>query len=111
MSRREPLSTNVINIARIRVAGIGGLGLVAMALVIALAVPRIGQTLVAGLVLGLLFAFVLIARRRKDGAMPSSGRQSRANTILAIDASPPQSAAARDTRDEHRRHELVVSAS
>ena len=38
-------STDVINISRIRAAGLGGLGLFAMALVVAWFVPRIGQTL------------------------------------------------------------------
>ena len=52
----EPLSTDVINMARIRVAGVGGLGLVAMALAVAWFVPRIGQTLAAGFVLGVAFA-------------------------------------------------------
>ena len=46
----ELLSTDVINVARIRVAGVGGLGLIAMAAVVAWFVPRIGQTLLIGLV-------------------------------------------------------------
>lgn len=86
---REPISTDVINMARIRVAGIGGLGLVAMAVVVAVAVPRIGQSLAAGLVLGALFAIVLIARRSRSGPLPSSGQQAGANTTLSIDAPPP----------------------
>jgi hypothetical protein len=93
---RQPLSTDVINISRIRVAGIGGLGLVAMALVVALGVPRIGQTLAVGLVLGTLWAAVLILRRRGEGGpMPSSGRKAGANTTLSIDVRPP----ARDAED------------
>ena len=79
-------STDVINMAHIRVAGVGGLGLVAMALAVALWVPRIGQTLALGLVLGALFAAILIVRRRRTGPIASSGRSSGANTALAIDA-------------------------
>jgi hypothetical protein len=81
----ETGSTDVINAARIRVAGVGGLGLVAMALVVAWFVPRIGRTLAVGLVLGGIFALVLILGRRRTGAMPSSGLRPGANTILSID--------------------------
>lgn len=86
---REPLSTDVINMARIRVAGVGGLGLVAMAVVVALAVPRIGQSLALGLALGAVFAALLIARRSRHGAMPLSGQRPGANTMLSIDAPAP----------------------
>jgi hypothetical protein len=81
----ESPSTDVINIARIRVAGVGGLGLVAMALTVAWGVPRIGQTLGIGFVLGAICGVVLILRSRGNGPMPSSGRRSGANTTLSID--------------------------
>lgn len=83
--RREPLSTDVINMASIKVAGIGGLGLVAMAAAVALDVPRIGETVAIGLVCGAVIAAVLIVRRRRTGPMPSSGRGMGANTVLSID--------------------------
>jgi hypothetical protein len=86
---RDNLSTDVINMARIRVAGVGGLGLIAMAAVVAWFVPRIGQTLLIGLVLGVVFAGVMILRRRRSGPMPSSGRRPGANTILSIDQPVP----------------------
>ena len=81
----QSISTDVINVARIRVAGLGGLGLVAMAVVVAVAVPRIGVPLAIGLVLGAVLAVLLVALRNRTGAMPSSGRQPGANTTLAID--------------------------
>ena len=81
--------TDVINIARIRVAGIGGLGLVAMALAVALDVPRIGQTLAIGLVLGAVFAAILISRRRRHGPLPSSSQSAGAKTTLSIDTPAP----------------------
>jgi hypothetical protein len=96
--RGEPLSTDVINMSRIRVAGVGGLGLVAMALVVALSVPRIGQSLALGLVLGALFAGILILGRRRHGPMPSSGQRAGANTTLSIDL-PPRSANSLTTPD------------
>lgn len=83
--RRDPLSTDVINMASIKVAGVGGLGLVAMAAAVALDVPRIGETIGIGLVLGAVIAAVLIVRRRRAGPMPSSGRGMGANTVLSID--------------------------
>jgi hypothetical protein len=82
----EPLSTDIINMSSIKVAGVGGLGLVAMALAVALDLPRIGLTIGLGLVLGMAFALVMIVRRRASGPMPSSGQQTGANTTLAIDA-------------------------
>jgi hypothetical protein len=84
--RAEPLSTDIINMSSIKVAGVGGLGLVAMALAVALDLPRIGLTIGLGLVLGMAFALVMIVRRRASGSMPSSGQQPGANTTLAIDA-------------------------
>lgn len=61
---RESLSTDVINMAHIRVAGVGGLGLVAMALVVAWFIPRIWQHLLVGAALGVTLAAILIFRRR-----------------------------------------------
>jgi hypothetical protein len=83
-------STDVINIASIRVAGVGGLGLVAMALLLALAIPRIGQSLALGALLGVGFAAGLILWRRRFGPIPTSGGRMGANTTLSIDqpASP-----------------------
>jgi hypothetical protein len=85
---RARLSSDVINIARTPVAGIGGLGLVAMALAVALDVPRIGRTVAVGLVLGALFAAILISWRRRQGPLPSSGQSAGANTTLSIDTPP-----------------------
>jgi hypothetical protein len=79
-------ATDVINMAHIRVAGVGGLGLVAMCAAVAIGVPPIGQSIALSAVLGAVFAFWLIAKRRKAGPMPTSGKSSGANNILAIDA-------------------------
>jgi len=61
----DPISTDPINIAHIRVAGIGGLGLVAMAAVVAWNVPAIGTAMTIALVSGGAFAAGLIAWRRR----------------------------------------------
>jgi hypothetical protein len=83
--RRHPISTDVINMARIRVDGIGGFGLVVMALTVAWFVLRIRQHVAIGVGLGVVFAIVLIAVRRRNGPMPSSGGMPGAKTTLSID--------------------------
>ena len=84
---RDPAGTrrDVINISAVRVAGVGGLGLAVVALGVALGVPRIGQTMALSAALGVVFAAVLIVRRRRIGPMPSSGQRTGANTTLGID--------------------------
>jgi hypothetical protein len=59
-----PLSTDIINMAQVNVAGIGGLGLIAMAAVVAWNIPRIGTELAIGLVGGVVLAAGLVAWRR-----------------------------------------------
>ena len=78
-------STDVINMASIKVAGVGGLCLVAMAGAVALDVPEIGQSIAISLGLGTLCAVLMILRARRSGPMPSSGQRMGANTTLSID--------------------------
>jgi hypothetical protein len=68
----EPPSTSIINMARIRVSGIGGLGMVAMSIVVAAFVPAIRLSMAIAFALGIGLAFVLIALRRRNGPLPSS---------------------------------------
>jgi hypothetical protein len=86
LSGRETRSTDAINMAHIRVAGVGGLGLIAVAAIIALDIPSIGQSVAMGFVFGACFAAFLILKRRRAGPMPSSGQSAGANTTLSIDA-------------------------
>jgi hypothetical protein len=60
------LGTDPINIAHIRVAGIGGLGLVAMAGVVAWNVQAIGLATLVAIVAGVILAVALIAWRRRS---------------------------------------------
>ena len=53
-----------INYSRLRVAGLGGLGMVIVAATMALTIPRIGISLGLGLIGGFLIALVLIPYRR-----------------------------------------------
>jgi len=61
-----------INMANIKVEGVGGLGLVAAVLVVAATDPRIRLAILSAAVLGSGLALALIALRRDTGAMPSS---------------------------------------
>lgn len=83
--RPDPISIDMINMASIKVAGVGGLGLVAMAAAVALGVPRIAQSMAVGIGLGAIGAAIVILRRRRTGALPSSGRGLGANTTLKIE--------------------------
>lgn len=80
----QPLSSGAINMAHIRVAGEGGLGLVAIAVASAIFVPRIGQTIGLGFVLGAVLAVALVAWRRHKGPLPSSGKHPGAHGELGI---------------------------
>jgi hypothetical protein len=79
------ISTDVINIAHIRAAGLGGLGLFAMAVVVAVFVPGIRLAVGVGLLSGAALGVVLILRRRRTGPLPSSGGSAGANVVLSID--------------------------
>ena len=61
-----------INISAIPVAGIGGLGLVAMATVVSVFFPAIGWMMAAGVASGVLLGAGLVAYRRvRKGSGPS----------------------------------------
>jgi hypothetical protein len=95
--RLQSVSTDTINMARIRVAGVGGLGLVAMATVVALFVPRIRLSISIALALGLASAIVLILHRRRTGPLPSSGARPGGHTALAV--YDPETATSPDAAD------------
>ena len=113
---REPLPlrddaplVDAINIAHIRVTGIGGLGLVLLALAVAAYIPSIGVSLAAGAALGIVFAVVLILRRRRMGPLPSSGGRPGANTTLSIEMG--ESASDDQTKDSVNLSRNVVGDS
>ena len=86
-TRLDPPSTNLINMARIRVAGMGGLGMLAMSVVVAIFVPRIRFTMAIALVLGAALAGGLIALRRQLGPWSSNGQHPGAHSMLPNDNS------------------------
>ena len=66
-------SPTLINMANIRVEGVGGLGLVGAVAIVALEDSRIGLATILALVFGAGLALVLIAMRRRTGSLPSAG--------------------------------------
>jgi len=71
--RLEAPSPALINMAHIKVEGLGGLGLVAAVIAVAIADPRIRLAVIIALVLGGGLAIGLIAMRRSSGAMNQGG--------------------------------------
>jgi hypothetical protein len=74
-----PPSPSLINIARIPVDGVGGLGMVLIALTVAISVPWIRLSVLVGLVLGAAAAATLITWRR-SGPLASSSRHGGAHS-------------------------------
>jgi hypothetical protein len=86
-----------INMSRIPVGGVGGLGLVAMSVWVSVVMPELRGTLVAGLSGGALVALVLVLARRHLKARGPSGdypkilfRDQPAQTAQAASVTPPQ---------------------
>jgi hypothetical protein len=75
-----PPSPSLINMARIQIDGVGGLGMVAMALAVAISVPWIRLSVTLGLLFGIVAAAVLIAWRRRSGPLTSSSRHAGAHS-------------------------------
>ena len=96
----EPPSTNIINMARIRVSGVGGLGMVAMSIVVAAFVPRIRQAMIVAFALGIAMALVLIALRRRKGPLSSDGGPG-AHTMLPIDSTQKDGSQDRAVPTQH----------
>ena len=67
-----PPSPHLINMAKIRVSGVGGLGMVAMSVVVAAFVPGIRLSMAIAFVLGIALAAALIALRRRKGPLVST---------------------------------------
>jgi hypothetical protein len=84
--RLESPSPSLINMASIRIEGLGGLGMVAAVVAVAVSDPRIRLATIAAAILGAGLALVLIAMRRRTGALPSSGDGPEDQLTLSIDS-------------------------
>jgi hypothetical protein len=78
----------VINMANIRVEGVGGLGMVAAVIAVAITDPRIRLAVLIAAVLGVGLAFALIALRRETGALPSGTDGPDGRLPLGLDRGP-----------------------
>ena len=71
--RLELPSPSLINMSSIKVEGLGGLGMVAAVIAVAIADPRIRMAILAAMILGGALALVLIALRRREAEHSKSG--------------------------------------
>ena len=92
-----------INISRIRVDGLGGLGLVAMAGVVAVFMPAIGFSVAAGILGGIVLAIGIVVARRHITPKGPSGTDP---TIL-FRALPPEEG--REKRSRITDRELLTA--
>ncbi len=117
VSRRlESPSPSLINMANIRIEGVGGLGMVAAVVAVAVTDPRIRLATIAAAVLGIGLALVLIAIRRRSGAMPSSGDGPEDHLMLGIDGERRRTHRVRvratlDPGDDGRTHILPAAGT
>src|SRR5262245_2205271 len=105
-TRLEPPSPYLINMAHIRVAGVGGLGMVAMAITVTIFVPRIRSSMALALLLGGALAAALIAYRRRRGPLGSSTTPG-AHAMFPMETSQP--AAPGGTEPDGHEHEIAVA--
>ena len=87
--RLAPASPSLINMAHIPVKGGGGLGIVAAVVAVALADPRLRVAIGIAALLGVVFAVVLIARRRDRGPLSSGDGDSASPSMLGLGRDQP----------------------
>ena len=87
-SELAPISPDVINMAHIRVAGVGGLGMMATALIIAFNLPEIGFALLIAVALGAITAVSLIVYRSRSSQSGGGGYNDWPPGVLTLDLRP-----------------------
>ena len=108
--RLEAPSPALINMAQIKVEGIGGLGMVAAVVAVAIADSRIRTAMIAALVLGGALALLLIAARRATGALGSGeGPDDRSTLHLDDDRRRTPPSGVRGTIEELKRAHAVAT--
>jgi hypothetical protein len=95
--------------AHIRVAGTGGLGLVAAILIIALYLPELRYALSIGVGLGAAFGGLLILARARTRAGAPGDRGPRANAMLPLDDRTTVARAAIDADRPGREQAFAVA--
>jgi hypothetical protein len=89
----------LINMAHIRVEGLGGLGMVAAVVAVAIAEPRIRIATLLAAVLGCVLAFALVVARRRKGAFPSAGDGPDERSVLHLESPALQAGEAQTPAD------------
>jgi hypothetical protein len=85
--RLEAPSPSLINMSSIKVEGLGGLGMVAAVIAVAIADPRIRLAVIIAGVLGGGLAYVLIRLRRSTGGL-HSGNDPNGDSLLHLEDHP-----------------------
>ncbi|HEY2435244.1 MAG TPA: hypothetical protein VGI12_21415 [Vicinamibacterales bacterium] len=81
----EPMSPDLINMAHIRIAGLGGLGMLGAVVVTALALPEIGVALAASVGIGAAIGAGLVAYRSRSTAAGAGGQNGEPPSLLALE--------------------------
>jgi hypothetical protein len=90
-------SPSLINMANIKVEGVGGLGMLAAVVAVAVTDPRVRLAMIVAAGLGVGLALVLIAIRRRTGALPSTGDGPEDRSMLHLGIEGPERAERRRT--------------
>jgi len=88
--RLEAPSPSLINMAHIRVEGLGGLGMVAAVTAVAIADSRIRLAIIIALVLGVGLALTLITIRRRSDERSDHGDGPEDRSLLHLHADTPR---------------------
>ncbi len=99
--RLEPTSPSLINMSSIKVEGLGGLGMVAAVIAVAIADPRIRLAVIIAGVLGGGLAFLLIRARRSSGGLHSGDDPDGDSLLHLEDHRPGSETTRRDLNDLH----------
>jgi len=106
--RLEAPSPSLINMSSIKVEGLGGLGMVAAVIAVAIADPRIRLAVIIAGVLGGGLAFVLIRARRASGGL-HSGDDPGADSMLHLEDPRPTGETTRQDLNNFHRHAAFVA--
>ena len=101
----EAPSPSLINMAHIKIEGLGGLGMVAAVIAVAIADPRIRLAIIIAAVLGAGLALGLIAARRRTGSLPSGGDDHDDRSMLHLETTRTRTPTegVRASKDEAKR--------
>jgi hypothetical protein len=105
----DTTATDTINVARVRVAGVGGIGMLLVALAVALDFALVGAVVGAGLAGGLIGAAAIILWRKRTGPLSSSSSGPAARTVLFSEPDAPPTP--RADADDHLPRRSAVTAS